>query len=202
MSLRISKALHTVTMTLGALVIGATLVPNAIAGCGDVPAQPGTSKPALFKPAAYRAISTFRESGQNGDGAPAGADIVGMWKFSFVSKNSPGIPDDIPIDWGYTQWHSDGTEITNSGTRSPATQNFCMGVWKKVGPSTYKLNHYALSYDTGGTLVGVAVIGEQVLVDKSGNAFSGNFSIDVYDTQGHSVAHVQGLVSATRLTAD
>lgn len=191
MSLRISKALHTVTITLGTLALGALLAPNAMAGCGDVPVQP-----ASFKPAAYRVM---RQSGEN---APGGADIVGMWKFSFVSKNSPGIPDDITIDWGYTQWHSDGTEITNSGTRSPATQNFCMGVWKKAGPSTYKLNHYALSYDPGGTLVGVAVIGEQVIVDKSGNAFSGTFSIDVYDTQGHSLAHIQGLVSATRLTAD
>src|SRR4051812_40612663 len=98
MSLRISKAMHTVTMTLGALVIGATLVPNAIAGCGQVSAQPGNSKPAFFQPAAYRVISEFSQSGQNGDAAPAGADIVGMWKFTFVSKNSAGIPDDTPID--------------------------------------------------------------------------------------------------------
>lgn len=192
MSLRINKVLHAVTMTLGALAVGALLAPNALAGCGDVPTQP-----ALLKPAAYRVM---RQSGDNA--IPAGADIVGMWKFSFVSKNSPGIPDDLLIDWGYTQWHSDGTEILNSGGRSPATQNICMGVWKKVAGSTYKLNHHALNYDANGTLLGIAVIGEQVTVDKSGNAFSGTFSIDVYDTQGHSLAHVQGLVSATRLTAD
>jgi hypothetical protein len=196
----ISKALRGVTMTLGTLVLGAMLAPNAIAGCGDIPAQPGKSQPALFKPAAYRVVSQSPHLGDNA--VPAGADIVGMWKFSFVSKNSPGIPDDVLIDWGYTQWHSDGTEITNSGGRSPATQNFCMGVWKKIAPSTYKLNHYALNYDAGGTLLGFAVIGEQVTVNNGGNAYSGNFSIDVFDTQGHSLAHVQGLVSATRLTAD
>jgi hypothetical protein len=77
-----------------------------------------------------------------------------------------------------------------------------MGVWKKAHSSTYKLNHYALNYDAGGTLLGVAVIGQQVTVDKSGNAFSGTFAIDIFDTQGHSLGHVQGLVSATRLTAD
>jgi hypothetical protein len=47
---------------------------------------------------------------------------------------------------GFSQWHSDGTEILNS-SRPPATSNFCLGVWEKTGPFAYKLNHFALSSD-------------------------------------------------------
>lgn len=199
MNSRIDKAMRTVLMALGAIVIGAMLTTNAFAGCGDLLEKAASPQQKTLKPIAY-----FRatESGEHGDNSPAGADIVGMWKFSFVSKNSPGIPDDITIDWGFTQWHSDGTEITNSATRAPATQNFCLGVWKKAGPSTYRLNHQALSYDPNGNLAGVAVIAELVTVDRSGNAYSGEFSIDVYDLQGHPLAHVQGHTQATRITAD
>jgi hypothetical protein len=91
------------------------------------------------------------------DNEPAGAAIVGFWKFTFVSQNNPGIPDGTVLEVGYAQWHSDGTEITNS-SRSPATGNFCLGVWKKTGPSSFKLNHFALSFDLSGKPVGGANI--------------------------------------------
>jgi hypothetical protein len=196
MNSRIDRPKRTLLMAIGAFALGAMLTTNAFAGCGDVLEKSGNPQQKTLKPIAYF------QSGGSGDNSPGGADIVGMWKFTFLSKNSPGIPDGITIDWGFTQWHSDGTEITNSATRAPATQNFCLGVWKKAGPSTYRLNHQALSYDPNGNLMGVAVIAELVTVDKSGNAFSGDFSIDVYDVKGHPLAHVQGLVSATRITAD
>jgi hypothetical protein len=69
-------------------------------------------------------------------------------KQSFVKllqaeANKEGPPDDTPIDSGYVQWHSDGTEIMNSG-RPPQNGDFCLGVWEKTGRSRYKLNHFAL----------------------------------------------------------
>jgi hypothetical protein len=198
MSRNINKAFHALMATLGALAIGVMLAPNAIAGCADIAIKPGNAQLTRLRPVAYRVAS---ESGSSADNPePGGADIVGMWKFSFVVKNSVG--GDIVADWGFTQWHSDGTEITNSAARSPATQNFCLGVWKKVGPSTYKLNHQALNYDAGGTLLGLAVIGEQVTVDKTGNAYSGTFSIDVFDTLGHNLFHLEGQIYAVRITVD
>jgi hypothetical protein len=65
--------------------------------------------------------------------------------------------------------------------RKPATQNFCLGVWKKNGSSTYKLNHLALSYDDAGNPNGTANIHEDVTVDNSGDTFTGTFAIDVFD---------------------
>ena len=78
-----------------------------------------------------------------------------------------------------------------------------MGVWAQTGPSAYKLNHYALSYDaTTGLLANYVHIHEQVTLDPTGNQYSGSFNIDITDPNGNPVASVKGIVSAQRLTAD
>ena len=117
----------------GALAISAS---SAWAGCGA----------AAVKPAMWD------RSGAAGDearlirvnnGTPS---IIGLWSIEFFAGANM-------IDFGYAQWHSDGTEIMNSGARAPATENFCLGVWSQTGPFSYHLNHFALSYDqTSGAL--------------------------------------------------
>jgi hypothetical protein len=131
-----------------------------------------------------------------------------MWSFQFVSKgnttHNPTIPDGAVLDFGYVQWHIDGTEIMNSGGRPPATENFCLGTWQKTGQNTYQLTHFALSYDAAsGNLNGKVVIQEQVTVSPGGTKYTGTFTIDVYDPKtGAPVDHVAGTVAATRLTVD
>lgn len=138
------------------------------------------------------------------------AAIVGLWKFAFTAT-SPFVG---PFDAGYVQWHSDGTELMNSG-RAPTTGNFCMGVWKHIGRSTYKLNHVALGWafdanvpatgpGTGGAnFIGPANIREEVTVDRSGNSYQGTFTLVQYEPDGTTViATIIGNVTATRLTAD
>jgi hypothetical protein len=123
--------------------------------------------------------------------------IVGMWAFTMTPTAGPG-------DFGYQQWHSDGTELMNSGGRAPATENFCMGVWRQTGPARYHLNHLALSYDqNSGTLNGRVNIKEDVVLDPSGNSYTGSFTIDVYDPSGTTaVAHQNGQVTAQRVRAN
>jgi hypothetical protein len=155
--------------------------------------------------------------GDNGSGKPrlvltsmqdpraeleGGAGIVGLWKFTFTSEGSSGIPDGTLIDQGYVTWHADGTEITNSG-RPPITGNFCLGVWRQTSRSSFKLNHFGLSWDpTGATLIGPANIKEQVTVAHGGNRYTGTFTIDQYDTNGNVLAHIQGNIAAERITVD
>ena len=128
--------------------------------------------------------------------------IVGLWNFTFTAKGTPGIPDGTLLDAGYATWHSDGTEIMNS-SRPPQSSSFCMGAWKRVG-RTYRLNHFALSWDpTGTTFVGPANIRETVAVDRTGGRYVGTFTIDQFAEDGTTVlAHVTGTVEATRVTAD
>jgi hypothetical protein len=130
------------------------------------------------------------------DKDPAGASIVGLWAVTFTVGGTM-------VDWGYAQWHSDGTEIMNSGGRAPATQNFCLGVWEKTGNSSYKLNHVALSYDAAtGALNGIVSVREWVTVDHTGNNYQGNFTIDVVDPNKNPVGHVAGEITGERITAD
>jgi|GraSoiStandDraft_34_1057297.scaffolds.fasta_scaffold33705_5 hypothetical protein len=154
----------------------------------------------------FRLASLVMVSGRerNSDDDSDRAGIVGLWKVKFVSKGNTGIgiPDGAPLDQGYATWHSDGTEIMNSG-RVPKTGSFCMGVWKQTGRSSYKLNHFALSWDpTGTTLIGPTNIREEIVLDGNENSYSGSVTIDQYDTEGHLLVHISGVVSAQRITAD
>ncbi len=129
--------------------------------------------------------------------------IVGFWHVKFTSEGTklPPIPDGAVVDMGFAQWHSDHTEILNS-SRPPVIGSFCLGVWAKAGPSTYTLNHFALSFNPDGSFQGVANIHENVTLSADGNSYSGSFSIDQYDTQLNLLAHIVGNITATRITVN
>jgi hypothetical protein len=168
---------------------------SSSAGCGYFQGQKAGLKAApSLKPMSWQQVSNHDSNN---------ASIVGFWSFTFVSEGNPGIPDGTVIDSGYVAWHSDGTEITNSGARPPMTGNFCMGVWKQTKHSTFKLNHFALAWDPTGTFfVGPANLRSEVVVARDGQSYSGTFTIDQYDTNGNLLVHLAGNVSAQRITAD
>ena len=128
-------------------------------------------------------------------------DIVGFWNTTLTAKGNVAVPDGV-IDRGLQQWHADGTEFLNSSAQHPLTQNFCMGVWKKVGP-LYVLNHFAYNYDAGQNLIGLTSIREEVAVNHDGKTFTGVFAIQGYDTLRNKVGPlVKGLVKGKRIEAD
>ena len=209
------KTFRLVASVFQALAVAAALAPALHAGCGDITTlqtplvftQAGMGAQALVQRAAdaTRAAAMSAASG----GAPVNAaTVVGMWNLQFISQgntaHNPSIPDGALLDFGYIQWHSDGTELMNSGGHAAETGNFCMGTWVRSGYFTYVLNHFALSYDpTAGNLAAKIHIFEQVTLDPSGNEFTGTVTIDAYDPKsGLKVDHVTGTVSATRVTAD
>ena len=49
------------------------------------------------------------------------------------------------------------------------------------------MTHRALSYDPGGTLIGLAVIGEEVMEAKKGDTYTGTFTLDFFDSLGHNM---------------
>ncbi len=196
---------------LNAFAAGISAFPGtgaAVTGCGfyngSVPAAPvRPEKKSSQAGGESGKPSQVVNSGQEPQGEfEGGAGIVGMWKFTFTSEGSSGIPDGTLIDQGYTVWHADGTEITNSG-RPPITGNFRLGVWRQTSRSSFKLNHFGLSWDpTGATLIGPANIKEQVTVGHGGNSYTGTFTIDQFDTNGNLLAHIQGSIAAERITVD
>jgi hypothetical protein len=191
---------RTLIAAFAVILFGTMSAPFAGAQCGYYGPKMGSSTfqrlqaPVNSRPGSLLLVSDDRSDNEG---------IVGFWKVSFVAEgNNPGPPDGTPIDFGFQQWHSDGTEILNSGMRAPATGNFCLGVWKRTGHRTYKLNHFALSYDLSGNFTGPVNIREEVVLDRDGDSYSGNFSIEQFNPQGISQGGVIGRVTGTRITVD
>jgi hypothetical protein len=199
------NTIRAIVMTFGMLMVASVFAANAGAQCGasDGPMTSNTATALLLRSAPLKATTATASAQITGASqpAPVGAAVVGFWHVKFISKGTTGIPDGTVVDMGFSQWHSDGTEIRNS-SRPPATSNFCLGVWEKTGPFEYKLNHFALSSDLSGNMIGPANIREDVTVDVHGNSYSGTFSIDQYDTSGNRLLHITGEVKATRITVD
>jgi hypothetical protein len=175
------------------LASGAVLSAPAFA-CGDNPTHLGF---AFSGPQAFQmqtpAQATFTSTKQDHD-----ASIVGFWHVLFVSGGQV-------FDEGYDQWHSDGLEVLNDNALPvPAngTGNVCLGVYKKTGPRTYKSKHPAWIFDATGTLVGTTVILETLILDRSGNHYSGSFEWINYDLNGNVTSDTKGELKAERITVD
>ena len=122
-------------------------------------------------------------------------------------QNGASIPDTV-IDSALVVWHSDKTEIMNSG-RPPQDGDFCMGVWEHTRNSNkYKLNHFAWgsnAFPTDppteiGPPAGPTHIVEEVTLSPDGEHYTGPFTLDAYDTSGNISTSFTGVITATRIT--
>jgi len=197
-----SGAIRT-ALSAGALL---TVLVSQASACGDLT---GVQPPLTFMQQALslRVLSARSSTPTVEAAGQAAPSIVGMWNVQYLAQgnltHNPPIGDGTMVDWGYSQWHSDGTEILNSGGHTPGTENFCLGVWGRTGYLTYELNHFALSYDfTSQTLAAYVNIREHVTLSPSGDMYTGTFTIDVYDPKGNHIDHIAGNVNGQRITVD
>ena len=182
------------TVVLGVLGMTVILAVGASAQCGSLDQlKSGALTPQSWLGSGLRPGSLLQVSEHE-------HSIVGFWKFEMLAKNSPGLPDNFPVDHGFSQWHSDGTEIMNS-SRAPVTGSFCLGVWKKTG-RTYTLNHFALSWNPDSTFLGPANIREEVTLSEDGKSFSGTFSLTQYNQTGTTIFHAVGEITGKRITVN
>lgn len=221
----LTRALRKTVLAASVGLAGLFWVAQASAGCGtlgavpsqgwrDLPTGPSgdysaaTLSPAVYRPGSERLIRVSDNDDRNN------ADIVGTWRFNFVSDGNAypvPIPYGAPIDFGTQQWHSDGTEFIISGGRAPSSGDVCMGVWERTGPRTYRMKHVALAYLSGdttpaaspATYLGPAIMHEKVVLSASGKSFEGTFTIDQYAKDEITlIEHISGKATATRLTFD
>ena len=178
--------IQNIAKTFGLLLAGALLTATAFAQC------PGGAVP---KAKLHRqAWEPVENSARLIETSSSTDPIVGFWRFQLLMGSEV-------FDQGTAQWHSDNTEMMNS-SRNPETQSFCMGVWENVGGSTYKLNHYAISWDQSTSTtspLGLANIRETLTLSKDGNTLSGTFIINQYDEEGNTLATFNGTVTAYRI---
>ncbi len=192
------RKLQLLVNALGASVVFLALVPAVSAQCG-----PSIAKPAAFHSLApgraghlqlASAIGARRLDVQDDRAGSGFEPIVGLWKIDFED------PSHAYSDKGYAVWHSDYTEFQNSG-KAPSTGAVCQGVWEKVGRDTYRLNHYAMGFSDGVHYDGLVQIRELITVEPSRNAFSGTFSLKIYDPKTHAFeVELNGTITATRVT--
>jgi hypothetical protein len=170
----------------GALVLALVCSPRSWAGCAPSLAGP-THSSWQIQPGHAMLLQVGEENNQ--------PSIVGFWHFT--QKQGINV-----FDAGYEAWHSDGTEIYNSGSRAPDTGNFCLGVWQQVGVRQYKLNHRAIGWVSGGsTPAYIAAITEDVTLSATGNSYSGTYKVSAYDLTGHLLQVISsGKVTADRIT--
>src|SRR6476660_3505132 len=124
-------------VALGLVLIGAILTAKASAECGSYP--PRDKAGAVVTPQSWSGSEFSSASLLLVSEHDSTEPIVGMWKFTLTAQGNTGPgapPDGVPLDIGFTQWHSDGTEIINSG-RPPQDGSICLGVWEKTGKSKY-----------------------------------------------------------------
>ncbi len=134
----------------------------------------------------------------NGQSAATPQPVVGFWYITLTAEgNRSGPPDGTVIDWGLQQFHSDGTEILNSGS---GPKRFCLGVWVKTsGPSTYELNHFPIDYPDATTLH-LINLREKFTLSPNHDSMTGTFTFDVYDAAGNLLVPIVGDVEGHRIT--
>jgi len=113
----------TTRITVLAFVFACVFASKEDAECGDLSQfKPGASlQPQSWQGMGFGRASLLQVSDTTDP-------IVGFWQVTLTAKGNqpPGPPDGVQIDKGFSQWHSDGTEILNS-SRAPATQSFLPG---------------------------------------------------------------------------
>jgi hypothetical protein len=131
-----------------------------------------------------RLIPTAYHSEESGSSTEDAAAIVGLWKFEWRAKGNAGIPDGALLDFGTVLWHEDGTEVTVSGGRTPAVGDVCMGAWRQVGHSTFRLTHLAMGYGPPqgppSGYGGLTTLQMQVTVDSDDDTYHGWFTLTQY----------------------
>jgi hypothetical protein len=182
--MRVSLRNSMLAMTaFGALALAA---PAAWAGCGGATFEPASYSDGPVRAGDARLIRVDNDQGSN---RPS---IVGLWS---IQLNSGGQL----VDFGYSAWHGDGTEIMNSGGHPASTGNFCLGAWAQTGPNRFHLNHFALAYDPtkfssqgdathapGGLIARINLV-EDVVLAPNGKSFTGTFSQVGYDPVSNAV---------------
>jgi len=191
--------LKKVTAALGVILVGTILAATAKAECGSLQLPKGKTS---IQPQSWRGESKVAPfSLRLASARESDEPIVGFWKVTGVAKGNPDLPDGVVLDNAFTQFHSDGTEITNS-SRPPVTSSFCLGVWKRVGPLRYRLNHFGISWDQNSNPVGPAHLREDIVVSRDGKTFTATFSVDQFDQSGNVLVHVIGQAIGRRITVN
>lgn len=170
------------TMAIAVLAVGAIMATAPVAAaCGQDGQQPGVLRLAPILPAV---------AGQsNGEDSHRG--MVGLWYVQYTDSHGN------PFYVAYDMWHADGTEWETS-FGDPRQGNYCLGVWKQIGPRTVQLSHVAWVYNSDGSPAGYFTLAETDTINRKGDSYTGTFDYKQYDANGNFQYEITGTQAATR----
>jgi len=117
--------------------------------------------------------------------------MTGLWHIFYTDSGGN------PFYEAFDMWHADGTEWETS-FGDPRTGNYCLGVWKQVGPRTVTLSHVAWVYNSDGSPAGFFTLAETDTINRKGDSYTGTFGYKQYDVNGNFQYEITGTQAATR----
>jgi hypothetical protein len=133
--IRPSRVFSVALLSAALLAAGAT---GARAAC----MAPGASKPSSLSGAVKLArpgIAPALAAAAQGAGSNEGGSIVGQWQV--VMTAFPRTANEFVFDFGFQQFHADGTELMISGGVPPTIGNVCIGAWEREAGGVIRLKH-------------------------------------------------------------
>ena len=133
--------------------------------------------------------------------------VVGMWHAILRIGDASGPVYDEVLE----HFHADGTELLISNALPPALGNICIGVWKRVGPRTFKLKHMTWNWSpeeggfgVPGTFAGHFELEITLRLDGRGNSYTGQWSAKNYGLEGEHLPalDLEGVVTGVRIGVD
>jgi hypothetical protein len=149
---------------------------------------PGASKLAALAGAATLARSApapALAAAAQGASSNGGGQIVGLWQNVMTALPGPNNATAIVIDFGFQQFHSDGTELMISGGVPPTIGNVCIGTWERGAGGVIRLVHttwnWAGDEELGDSPTGYFWLEVTLRTNSRGTAYSGTFTMASYD---------------------
>jgi hypothetical protein len=112
-----------------------------------------------------------------------GGPIVGQWQV--VMTAFPGTNNEFIFDFGFQQFHSDGTELMISGGVPPTIGNVCIGAWERGASGEIRLRHMTWNW-AGNEVLGDLPTGYFLLevilrTNSQGTAYAGTWRAASFD---------------------
>ena len=176
--LRPSRVLSVVSLSAAVLAAGAIDARAACMAQQSSTHSARTGAAPLARPGTAPALAAAAQDA-NSNGGP----IVGQWQV--VMTAFPGTSNEFVFDFGFQQFHSDGTELMISGGVPPTIGNVCIGAWEREAGGVIRLRHMTWNW-AGNEVLGDAPTGYFLLevalrTNAQGTAYAGRWRAASFD---------------------
>lgn len=176
--MRPSSVLSVVFLSTAALAVGAIEAHAACMATGTAKLSAPAGVARLARPGAAPALAATAQ-----DANSSGGPIVGQWQV--VMTAFPGTNNEFVFDFGFQQFHPDGTELMISGGVPPTIGNVCIGAWEREAGGVIRLRHMTWNW-AGNEVLGDLPTGYFLLEvalrpDAHGTAYAGRWRAASFD---------------------